>query len=63
MQATMIEITVMSYIDIMPLPTWVNILVAVNMPVPRPTSILSTVPIIRITKTFTPLTAPINTNR
>lgn len=33
------------------------------MPVPRPLSILSTVPIIRITKTLTPLTTPIRTDR
>ena len=63
MQATMMEMTVMSYMAVTPVPMTENTWVQAKAPVATPTMRLSTVPIIRMRNTFTPTTAPTSTTR
>ena len=63
MQATIIVITVMSYMPVTPVPMAVNIWDGSMAPVTTPTMRESTVPVISTTNTFTPRSAPISTTR
>ena len=63
MAATMMEITVMSYILVTPSPIFWNISPRAKAPVPTPTMAASTVPTISTTKTLIPIKAPIRTTR
>ena len=63
MAATVIEITVMSYIEVTPFPMLVKISPTAMVPVATPAITEVTVPTIRTTKTFIPAIAPIRTRR
>ena len=63
MQATTMEITVMSYMASMPPKVTVKRSVHRKAPEATPTARLRAVPSIRMTNTFTPMTAPTSTTR
>ena len=63
MAATIMEITVISYIPVIPSPIFWNISLTANAPVPTPTMRDSTVPVIRTMNTLMPMSAPIRTTR
>ena len=56
--ATMIEITVMSYIDVTPFPTTWNISESAICPMLTPTIREITIPLIKTTNTLIPISAP-----
>ena len=63
MQATMMEITVMSYMEVTPVPITAKICVQAKAPEATPTIRLRMVPMMRMTNTFTPASAPARTTR
>ena len=62
-QATMIEITVISYIPVTPSPTTLKISDNPMLPVATPTIRDNAIPLIRTTNTLIPASAPTNTTR
>ena len=63
MQATIIEMTVISYIDTTPSPTTLNISERAMLPVAIPTISDSTIPLISTINTLIPMSAPTRTTR
>ena len=62
MQATSMEMTVMSYIPVTPSPMEEKMAEGVRLPVQSPTSTDRTVPVIRTTNTLTPARAATRTS-
>ena len=62
-QATMMEMTVISYMAVTPSPMTANTWVQAKAPEATPTTRLRAAPSMRMTNTFTPMRAPTSTTR